>query len=84
MATVDREAPVEFLRTAFAAHDWVAVFLKSYATGQVAQRPPALSAQVPNLLTDGWLLTHGFVADSPTTISKKHVSPRLSGRLQVL
>jgi len=35
---VDREAPLEFLRTAFAADDWVAVFLKSYETGQVAQR----------------------------------------------
>jgi hypothetical protein len=34
----DREAPTRFVRTAFAADDWVAVFLKSYATGQTAQR----------------------------------------------
>lgn len=38
MAAVDREAPLEFLRNAFAADDWIAVFLKSYETGQVAQR----------------------------------------------
>jgi hypothetical protein len=38
MAVVDREASLEFLRTAFAADDWIAVFLKSYETGQIAQR----------------------------------------------
>ena len=35
---VDRGAPIRFIRTAFAPDDWVAVFLKSYATGQTAQR----------------------------------------------
>jgi hypothetical protein len=35
---VDRGAPVCFVRTAFAPDDWVAVFLKSYATGQTTQR----------------------------------------------
>jgi hypothetical protein len=35
---VDREAPLTFLRTAFKPSDWVAVFLKSYETGRVAQR----------------------------------------------
>lgn len=38
MPLVDREAPLEFLRTAFAADDWVAIFLKSYETGAVVQR----------------------------------------------
>jgi len=35
---VDRVAPLRFLETAFQPDDWVAVFLKSYATGRVAQR----------------------------------------------
>jgi hypothetical protein len=35
---VDREAPLRFLRTAFQPDDWVAIFLKSYETGAVAQR----------------------------------------------
>ena len=38
MSVVDGEAPIRFVRTAFAPDDWVAVFLKSYATGQTAQR----------------------------------------------
>jgi len=36
--TVDRVAPLRFLRTAYEPNDWIAVFLKSYETGQVAQR----------------------------------------------
>jgi hypothetical protein len=35
---VDREAPLRFLRTAFHPDDWVAIFLKWYETGLVAQR----------------------------------------------
>src|SRR5687767_2731826 len=38
MSEVDRAAPIRFLQTAFHAEDWVAVFLKSYETGQTAQR----------------------------------------------
>ncbi len=38
MPLVDREAPLQFLRTAFTADDWVAIFLKSYETGAVVQR----------------------------------------------
>ncbi len=38
MPWVDRVAPLRFLETAFQPDDWVAVFLKSYATGRVAQR----------------------------------------------
>jgi hypothetical protein len=36
--TIDREAPLRFLRTAFQPDDWVAIFLKSYETGGVTQR----------------------------------------------
>lgn len=38
MDVLDRAAPQVFLRSAFRADDTVAVFLKSYATGAVAQR----------------------------------------------
>jgi len=38
MTTVDRTGPLEFLHTAYDADDWIAVFLKSYETGQVTQR----------------------------------------------
>jgi hypothetical protein len=36
--SIDREAPLRFLRTAFQPDDWVAIFLKSYETGRVTQR----------------------------------------------
>jgi hypothetical protein len=38
VSMVDREAPIRFVCTAFAPDDWVAVLLKSYATGQTTQR----------------------------------------------
>jgi hypothetical protein len=51
---VDHGAPIRFVRTAFAADDWVAVLLKSYATGQTAQRVgPA--AWVASSRVQGWL-----------------------------
>jgi len=38
MPRVDRAAPLEFLRIALEADDWIAVLLKSYETGQTIQR----------------------------------------------
>lgn len=35
---IDPDAPLRFLRTAYDADDWIAVFLKSYANGQTIQR----------------------------------------------
>ena len=35
---VDRAAPLQFLRTAYDADDWIAVFLKHYETGEAVQR----------------------------------------------
>jgi len=43
MARVDCVAPVRFLRTVFEPEDWVAIFLKSYESGGVAQRVGPLS-----------------------------------------
>jgi hypothetical protein len=38
IAGAERDAPVRFLRLAFEPHDWIATFLKSHGTNQVAQR----------------------------------------------
>jgi integrase/recombinase XerD len=40
---IDRDAPLRFLRTAYAPDDWVAVLLKSHDTGGTAQRVGPLS-----------------------------------------
>lgn len=40
---VDTEASIHFLRTAYEPDDWIAVFLKSYETGQTLQRVGPLS-----------------------------------------
>jgi hypothetical protein len=52
MSQVDREAPLRFLRTAFAPDDWIAIFLKSYDTGRVHQRVGPLD----------WVMHHRFQA----------------------
>jgi hypothetical protein len=46
MVSVDRAAPICFLNTAYDAADWIAVFLKTYRTGEVAQRVMPVSAVV--------------------------------------
>jgi len=47
MLVVDRIAPLRFLRSAYHPDDWIAVFLKSYVTGETAQRVGPIS-----LITD--------------------------------
>ena len=46
MVGVDRVAPIRFLRTAYDAADWIAVFLKTYRTGDIAQRVVPVSAAI--------------------------------------
>jgi hypothetical protein len=36
--TIDLDAPLRFLRTAFRPDDWIAVLLKAHETGGRAQR----------------------------------------------
>ena len=51
---IDRAAPLQFLRTAYEADDWIAVFLKRYDTGEAVQRVgPATLFQQPNV--QAWL-----------------------------
>ena len=51
MVSVDRAAPIRFLRTAYDAADWIAVFLKTYRTGDVAQRVVPVSAATQSALS---------------------------------
>jgi hypothetical protein len=51
---VDRVAPLHFLRTAYDADDWIAVFLKHYETGEAVQRVgPTTLFQQPKV--QAWL-----------------------------
>ena len=52
--SIDRTAPLTFLRTAFQPEDWVAVFLKSYQSGRVAQRVRHV-AQIESPRFQAWL-----------------------------
>lgn len=54
MVFVERTAPIRFLRTAYDAADWVAVFLKTYRTGEIAQRVLPVSA-VTSAHFQAWL-----------------------------
>ena len=51
---IDRAAPLTFLRTAFHEDDWVAVFLKSYQSGRVAQRVRPVQ-QIQSAKFQAWL-----------------------------
>jgi hypothetical protein len=54
MVLIDRTAPAQFLQTAYDGGDWIAVFLKTYRTGEVAQRVmPASAATRPRF--QAWL-----------------------------
>jgi len=54
MRQVDRDAPLQFLRTAYEPDDWIAVFLKSYETGHTAQRVGPVSL-VADARFQAWL-----------------------------
>src|SRR3954453_14236152 len=51
---IDRAAPLTFLRTAFHEDDWIAVFLKSYQSGRVAQRVRPVE-QIQSAKFQAWL-----------------------------
>ena len=51
---IDRDAPIRFLRTAYEPSDWIAVFLKTYRTGEIAQRIVSVS-DASSRGFQGWL-----------------------------
>ena len=74
MPIVDREAPLQFLRTAYEPDDWVAVFLKSYETGLAAQRVGPLSL-VGHPRFQAWLRAKQATEHANVYISVNPVKP---------
>src|SRR6185437_11579944 len=79
---VDREAALQFLRTGYWNEDWVAVFLKSYATSRIAQRIAPLSVVMSSSFQD-WLVREndaqvniyiGLNAIRPRTASRRRTA----------
>jgi hypothetical protein len=54
MSFVDHDAALRFLHTAYDPDDWVAVFLKSYVSGRIAQRVVPVSLAMSRPFQD-WL-----------------------------
>jgi len=75
---IDRAAPLTFLRTAFHPDDWVAVFLKSYQSGRIAQRVrPVRQIQAPKF--QAWLRAEN-AAGANVYVSVNTVAPRQRSR----
>lgn len=76
MPTIDPEAPLRFLSTAFEAENWVAVFLKSYETGRTVQRVCPLST-IASAAFQAWLRVENgrggnvFISVNATTPGKR-------------
>lgn len=79
---VDRDEALQFLRTAYRDDDWVAVFLKSYATDRIAQRVAPLSVVMSSAFQD-WLVREndarvnvyiGVNSIRPRTVSRRRTA----------
>jgi hypothetical protein len=74
MLMVEPAAPLRLLRAGYAPDDWVAVFLKSYATGETCQRVVSI-AQVSRSEFLAWLRSRNASAWN-VYVSVNAVSPR--------
>jgi len=75
---IDRVAPLTFLQTAFHEDDWIAVFLKSYRSGRVAQRVrPVLQIKSPKF--QAWLRAEN-AAGSNVYVSVNALAPHQRSR----
>ena len=78
MARVDLQAPLRFLHAGYQPDDWVAVFLKSYETGETAQRvgplslvtSPRFQAWLRSRNAAGWNIYVSVNALTPTKRSR--------------
>jgi RepB DNA-primase from phage plasmid len=70
---IDRVAPLTFLRTAFHEDDWIAVFLKSYQSGRIAQRVRPVE-QVQSAKFQAWLRAEN-AAGANVYVSVNSVAP---------
>lgn len=78
MAVIEPSAPLRLLRAGYAPDDWVAVFLKSYATGETCQRVVSIS-QVSRPEFLAWLRSRNASAWN-VYVSVNGVSPRSRSR----
>src|SRR2546423_15389824 len=70
---VDRVAPIRFLHAAYDPDDWVAIFLKSYATGRVTQRIGPIS-RIVSATFQAWLRAEN-AAGANVYVSVNTVAP---------
>jgi hypothetical protein len=73
MSVIEPSAPLRLLRAGYAADDWVAVFLKSYATGETCQRVASI-AQISRREFLAWLRSRNASAWN-VYVSVNAVSP---------
>ena len=78
VVVIDRAAPLAFLQTAFDADDWVAVFLKSYQSGRIAQRVRPVP-QIQASRFQAWLRAEN-AAGANVYVSVNTVAPRQRSR----
>jgi hypothetical protein len=75
---IDRAAPLTFLQTAFHEDDWVAVFLKSYRSGRIAQRVRPVQ-QIQDFRFQAWLRAEN-AAGSNVYVSVNSLVPHQRSR----
>src|SRR3954453_3174953 len=78
VVVIDRAAPLTFLQTAFHEDDWIAVFLKSYQSGRIAQRVRPVQ-QVQSVKFQAWLRAEN-AAGSNVYVSVNAVAPHERSR----
>src|SRR5688572_24274544 len=78
MPVIEPTAPLRLLRAGYALDDWVAVFLKSYATGETCQRVASIS-QVSRPEFLAWLRSRNASAWN-VYVSVNSVSPQSRSR----
>ena len=70
---IDHVAPLTFLRTAFNEDDWIALFLKSYQSGRIAQRVRPVQ-QIQSTKFQAWLRAEN-AAGANVYVSVNTVAP---------
>src|SRR3954467_12482018 len=78
VVVIDRAAPLTFLQTAFHEDDWVAVFLKSYQSGRIAQRVRPVK-QIQSAKFQAWLRAEN-AAGANIYVSVNAVAPHERSR----
>jgi hypothetical protein len=75
---IDRAAPLTFLQSAFHEDDWVAVFLKSYQSGRIAQRVRPVQ-QIQTSRFQAWLRAEN-AAGANVYVSVNSLNPHQRSR----